>query len=233
MTDQSFNVADAFGPDQAATYDQRFEGMQAIKDAIHLVLRAHFTPLPETARILVAGAGTGAEVRYLAGLFPHWQFTLADPSAAMLDIARNHARAEGFEDRCTFHPDYVSTLPDTDFDAATSLLVSHFLTDAKDRQVYFQSITDRLKPGALFFNADLCADMDGASFDAVMGLWLGFMKLVGMDEQGRENYLTAFGTAFACHGPAEVEAMMQSAGFSPPAQCFQAGLIRGWITSLA
>ena len=229
MTAQQFSVSDAFGPDQAATYDQRFEKLNAIKALTHLILRTYFAPLPPTARVLVAGAGTGAEVRHLAGIYPTWQFTLADPSEAMLEIARGYARAEGFDDRCTFHAGYVSTLTETGFDAATSVLVSHFLTDADDRLAYFRSIAERLKPGARFFNADLCADMASADFKAVMDVWLGFMAHADMDMAGRENYLSAFGKAFACHGPAEVETMMTKAGFSPPAQCFQAGLIRGWV----
>lgn len=226
-------LSTAFGPEQAATYDDRFSKLNAIKDTMHLILRTHFQHLPETARILVAGAGTGAEVRFLAGLFPNWRFALADPAAAMLDIARRHAEAEGFADRCVFHSDYVSTLDESGVDAATSLLVSHFLTDAAGREAYFRSIAERLAPGARLFNADLCADASSPDFPALMNVWLDLMSHAGMAEEGREHYRAAFGRDFAAHGPAEVESMIGAAGFGHPVQCFQAGLIRGWVTRRA
>tara|TARA_R110000796_G_scaffold27004_12_gene74607 strand:+ start:3943 stop:4641 length:699 start_codon:yes stop_codon:yes gene_type:complete len=228
-----FDVSEAFGPDHAANYDAQFEKLHPIKDVMHLVLQAHLGELPDTARILVAGAGTGAEVRHLAAIYPNWQFTLVDPSEAMLAVARQHAQAEGFEARCTFRAAYVSAIPDKDFDAATSMLVSHFLTGAEERTAYFRSIAERLKPGAPVFNADLCYDTDAPDFPAVRDFWLSLMSRAGMNAEGRERYKEMFGTLFACHGPAEVEAMMESAGFVPPAQCMQAGLIRGWVTAKA
>ncbi len=86
------------------------------------------------ARILVVGAGTGAEVRFLAPFFPHWRFTLVDPSAGMLAVCQRPAVAEGFADRCEFHVGHVVSLPCGPFDAATSVLASHFLTDPIERQ---------------------------------------------------------------------------------------------------
>lgn len=115
---------------RAEVYDHQFTALLGLKDCTHLLVEAHFASLPDTARILVAGAGTGAEARYLAPRFPGWRFTLVDPSAPRLAVARRHAEAEGFADRCDFHADFVSAIPVEPHDAATSLLVSHFLTEA-------------------------------------------------------------------------------------------------------
>ena len=228
-----FDVVATFGPENAATYDDRFKALHGIKDMIHLALESVFANLPQTAHLLVAGAGTGAEVRYLAPLFPHWRFTLVDPAPAMLEIARCHAQAEGFADRCTFHAAYVSDVDAGNFDAATSLLVSHFVQQAEARTDYFRSIAERLKPGAPMFNADLCADQSGAGFETLMTFWQGMMAKAGMTAEGREQYAKSFGTVFACHGPSDVEAMIETAGFIPPVQCVQAGLIKGWVTAKA
>lgn len=233
MSQDKFALSEAFGPDHAAAYDNQFEELQAIKGLLHLILETGLGKLPDNARILVAGAGTGAEVRYLATRFPNWQFALIDPSSAMLDVARRHAEAEGFAARCTFHNAYVSEVEAFDFDGATSLLVSHFLTQADPRIAYFCSIADRLRPGAPLFNADLCANMNAPDFPRVMELWLNLLSRTGMTPEGRAHYQQMFGAQFACHGPAKVEHMMQSAGFALPAQCMQAGLIRGWLTAKA
>jgi len=231
MSVETFNPSIAFGPEHAANYDDNFIALSAVKDMMHLVLQAQFSGLPETAHILIAGAGTGAEARFLAALHPSWHFTLVDPSSAMLDIARKHAEAEGFADRCLFHPDYLSTLADDSFDAATSLLVSHFLNTTDARTAFFQSIAKRLRPGAPLVNADLCANLDAPAFPDIMALWQGLIALTGANAEAQANYAASFGRDFACHTPSEVEAMIEAAGFAAPAQCFQAALIRGWITA--
>lgn len=176
----------------AESYDRTLTPILAIKDVLHLLIRCQFSALPDEAHILIAGAGTGAEARFLAPLFPRWRFTLADPSGAMLAVAQRRAEAEGFAERCTFHAGFVSALPDSPggpFDAATSVLVSHFITGADDRQAYFAEIARRLKPGGLLFNADLCADLRAPSFGPVMELWL---TLSGMPEERRPMFLAAY-----------------------------------------
>ena len=216
----------AFDATHAEAYDRNLERILPFKAALHLLMRWHFASLPSDAHLLLVGAGTGAEARFLAPIFPGWRFTLVDPSAAMLDVARRHAAAEGFADRCVFHPGLVSSLPVAPCDAATSVLVSHFLTDTAERQAYFTEIAARTKPGGLLFHADLCADQTDPAFGAVMDLWL---TLSGMPDERKAPFRAAFGTGLAVHGPAEVEAMLARAGFPAPAQCAQAALIRGWI----
>jgi len=223
--------ANAFNAAHAEVYDRQFEPIRAIKDALHLLLRVRFAHLPPDARILVAGAGTGAEARFLAPIFPGWRFTLADPAEAMLRVAQRHAEAEGFADRCVFHTGFVSTLPKERHHAATSLLVSQFLTHATDRQSYFEDIAARLEPGGLLFNADLCAEKNDPSFEPLMDLWLALLEHSRVSPESKSGYRAAFGRDFAAHGPVDVEAMLARAGFTDPAACYQAVLIRGWIAS--
>ncbi|KCZ88959.1 class I SAM-dependent methyltransferase [Hyphomonas jannaschiana] len=231
MTPPTRPVMAAFNADQAPTYDDRFAQMSAIRDMMHLVARAEFARLPADARILIAGAGTGAEVRTLAAVFPEMRFALIDPSGPMLDVARTHAETEGFASRCSFHIGYVEDVDETGFDGATSLLVSHFLTDAAGRTAYFRSIAGRLVPGAPLFNADLCADRSDTGFPRLLETWLNMTALTGMTAEGRAHYANTFGQDFAVHGPSEVEGMLENAGFARPVQCLQAGLIRGWMTA--
>lgn len=218
-----------FDEARAEAYDAQFGRMGDIKTTLHLMLLGNFRSLPEDARILVAGAGTGAEVRFLAPQFPSWRFTLIDPSAPMLAVARRHAAAEGFLERCTFHADYVSATPVEAHDAATSILVSHFLTDAAARQSYFEDIAARLKPSGKLCTVDLCADDDAPSFGPVMGLWLDLMRLGGVPEENIDKYQQSYGRDFSAHGPVEFERLVEAAGFTPPAPVFQAALMRGWI----
>ena len=227
----SQDISIHFDEARAQVYDDQFTALRALKDCAHLLIAAHFASLPETARILVAGAGTGAELRYLAPRFPGWRFTLVDPSAPMLAVARRHAEAEGFADRCQFHSDFVSGTPLEAHDAATSLLVSHFLTETPARQAYFADIAVRLKPGGKLFTVDLCTDDNAPTFAGVMDLWLELLALAGQTPDSRANYLASYGRDFAAHGPEAVAKMIEAAGFTPPAPIFQAALIRGWTAA--
>ena len=51
---------------QAATYDQQWARLAPLRDALNLLIGAVFSDLPDNARILCVGAGTGAEILYLA-----------------------------------------------------------------------------------------------------------------------------------------------------------------------
>ena len=83
-------------------------------------------------------------------------------------------------------------------------------------------------------HADLAAERDGPDFEAVMALWLDMMGLAdGMGPEQRANYVAKFGQWVAAHGPAEVEAMIASAGFTRPVRVYQAALIQGWVARRA
>jgi tRNA (cmo5U34)-methyltransferase len=231
MTSAPSPLSTHFDADRAEAYDTQFVVLQPIRDAVHLLVQTQFANLADDARILMAGAGTGAEARYLAPRFPGWRFTLIDPSAPMLAVARRHAESEGFAERCTFIADYVSAAPLDAHDAATSLLVSHFLTEATARQTFFADIAARLKPGAPLFNLDLCADQTAPTFSGTLGLWLDLLRLGGVADEARKGWVAAYGKDFGVHGPSELEALIAAAGFTPPAPVFQAAMMRGWIAA--
>jgi len=46
---------------------------------------------PSDSRVLIVGAGTGAELINLANYFPLWNFTVVEPASAMLDVCRQRA----------------------------------------------------------------------------------------------------------------------------------------------
>jgi len=59
-----------FDRERASAYDKRFAKLAPLRDAIHLLMHMTLSEFPTDAHILSVGAGTGAELIYLAQNFP-------------------------------------------------------------------------------------------------------------------------------------------------------------------
>lgn len=218
---------------QAAGYDKQWAGMAPIRDALYFLLDALFTGLPENARILCVGVGTGAELAHLAKRFPGWHFTAVDPSAAMLDICRQRAAEGGFLSRCRFHQGYLDTLPaEPCHDGATCFLVSQFLLEAQARIAFFHKIARRLKPGGILANADLASDVESPAYEALLRSWMTLMSSAGVQPEALQRARAAYASDVAILPAQQVAGLIQAAGFEAPVQFFQAGLMHGWFCTL-
>ena len=141
---------------QASSYDQQWSKMAPINAALHLLTSTVLADLPPQAHILCVGAGTGAEILYLAQKFPEWHFTAVEPSTAMLAVFRRRAEEQGIASRCVFHPGYLDSLPAHGlFDAATAFLVSQFILERPARAKFFQSIAERLRPAGVLVSNEI------------------------------------------------------------------------------
>ncbi len=136
-----------FDQKTASAYDNRWAKLAPIRDSLDLLIRAILSELPADARILCVGVGTGAELINLAQAFPLWRFTAVEPAIAMLDVCRQRVEECGITARCTFHEGYLDSLPKSDpFEAATCLVVSHFIMEKEERRNFFNQIASSLPP---------------------------------------------------------------------------------------
>ncbi|CAM3001887.1 type 11 methyltransferase [Ectopseudomonas mendocina] len=215
---------------QAAGYDKQWAGMAPIREALYLLLDALFVGLPDDARILCVGAGTGAEIAHLAERFPGWRFTALDPSGAMLEVCRQRAERGGFAHRCDYHEGYLETLAAGQaYDGATCFLVSQFLTDVQARTGFFRQIGQRLKPGGLLANADLASDIHSPAYEVLLPGWMTLMSSASVDAQMLERARAAYARDVAVLPASQVADIIQAGGFMAPTQFFQAGLMHGWV----
>ena len=187
-----------------------------------MFIRMVFGALPDNARMLCVGAGTGPELIYLAQAFPGWQFVAVDRSGAMLDVCRSRARESGVAERCTFHEGTLETLGEVEpFDAATSLLVSQFIFDTDARREFYAQIARRLRSGGILVSADLATGASAPEYKSLYEVWSRTMRYTGMPVQDIDK----IGGVMAVPAPQEVRAIIASAGFDAPVQFFQALLI--------
>lgn len=215
---------------QAATYDDRWVALEAIRAASYQVLDAAIGDLPEGARVLAVGPGTGVELAHLAARTSSARFTVVEPAPAMLDACRRRAAAERFADRCDFHLGTLDTLPAGEpHDLATAFLVSQFVTDRSARVGFFAEIADRLVPGAPLVSADLTADPASPSFEVHVRLWLHLTLADAPTADAVAAACAAYTTDVAVRPRPEVEAILAEAGFGDAVAVFQAALYTAWV----
>ena len=107
----------------------------------------------EVARVLDVGSGPGVNSALLAQAFPTAEVVAVDSAPALLEHARQHAKAEGLADRVhTLHAE----LPD-DFPAlgtADLIWTSHVVHHIGDQQAALTALGDVLRPGGLLAVAE-------------------------------------------------------------------------------
>jgi tRNA (cmo5U34)-methyltransferase len=216
---------------QAPGYDKQWERMAPIRDCLQFILQSIFVDLPENARILCVGVGTGAELALLARNYPYWSFTVVEPSEAMLEICRQRAKAEGFASRCYFHEGYLDALPTQDMhDAATCFLVSQFILDQEARSAFFHSIAQRLRSGGILTSSDLASDVNSSYYEALLPVWLHMMSSTSIEPERLERMRAAYAKDVAVLPPKVIASIIESGGFESPVLFFQAGLVHAWFS---
>ncbi len=231
MTDEA---PKPFGKEHAANYDRQFARLAPMKDALHLLTRLTLEHLHEDAHVLVAGAGTGAELLYLAKAFPSWRFTALDVAEAMLEQCRAAVADAGIEDRVVLHLGPVASLDETPtYHAATSFLVSHFLLEPAARVGYFRDITRRLRPGARLVTADLCFDPQGPAFEAEYELWQRMLCFSGSTPEQAAGWASALGSKLNVLPREQHAQALRDAGLLDPRVFCQTLWIHGWIADRA
>ena len=218
-----------FGKDRAPCYDKMWAKLAPTRDALHLLIHAILSDLPADARILCVGVGTGSELLDLAQAFPQWQFTAVEPAAPMLNICRQKVEACGITARCTFHEGYLDSLPTSNsFDAATSLLVSHFITQPEERSNFFYQIALRLRPQGYLISSDIAYDLSSSTYPGILEIWLQMMKSAGLADEQIDKMRHVYGRDVAVLPPPEVASIIAAGGFDSPVLFFQSLLIYAW-----
>ena len=213
----------------AESYDARNSGLAPISDNMHFLTGLVLEDLPEGARVLCVGVGTGAEILALAQAHPGWHFTGVDPSAEMLEVCRARLERAGLTERCTLLHGYVGDVPEEGgFDAVLSILVAHFIPRA-ERPGFYRAVLDRLRPGGRFVSAEICADLDGPDVPELLKAWERVQIRMGATPASLAALPETLRTALSVLSPEETQALHRAAGFEGSTLFFQAILIRAYV----
>ncbi|WP_342542280.1 class I SAM-dependent methyltransferase [Paenisporosarcina sp. FSL H8-0542] len=202
------------------TYDALFRMVQSF-------LRANVN---DSAKVLVIGAGGGNEIVTFGTANPTWTFAGVDPSEAMLEVAMQKAKNAGIEDRVSIHTGIVEQIEFNEtFDAATCLLVLHFVETVEEKLSLLKTVRERLQPGAPFVLVSMFGDQSNPEFDERMNLWksiwLDLTDLTQEDVEAMEESVRELSFIPAT----QIEELLQQAGFERVTQFFSTTLFGGWI----
>lgn len=181
--------------------------------------------VPDDARILVLGAGGGLELRAFADARTGWTFEGVDPSADMLALARTIIGAQ--IGRVDLRHGYIADASPGPFDAATALLIFHFIP-AGQRLETLRQIRSRLRPGAPF----ILAHISFPQAEPERSIWIVRHVAYGnpaADPAQQQQSRDAIASRLSILPPEAEEANLRAAGFGG-VSLFYAGLsFRGWI----
>lgn len=181
---------------------------------------------PTDSRILVLGAGGGQEILALANAHAGWSFDGVDPSSKMLQLAAQ--TIEPHASRVQLHEGYISDTPQGPFDAATSILVFHFIP-LEQRLKTLIEIRQRLKKAAPFILVHLSFPQTEPERSLWIARHVAFSQSHDADPTKAKNARQAIRDRLTIISPEDEEAMLRQAGFSN-ASLFYAGMsIKGWI----
>ena len=217
-----------FNKEMAESYDERNSRLSPIGDNMHFLIRLVLADLPDNARILCIGVGTGAEILALAEAYPGWTFVGVDPSAEMLEVCQGRLENAGILDRCDLVHGYVEDAPDgPGFDAVLGILVAHFV-HRKERAGFYDNIHRRLKPGGLLVSTEICFDLNSAEFPAMLKNWARIQMQSGASRESLNTLEEMLRNTLSVLSPDDTTALLKASGFDLPVEFFQAFMIRGF-----
>ena len=234
------DTAEFFNKDNAQHYDKRWEKLSPINDCLYLISQFVLRDLPPAAKVLCVGVGTGREMFYLANAFPQWQFTAVDTSSAMLDVCRQKAEALGITSRVHFYEGSIqefssqqwstqSSPAEKNYDAATSFLVSQFLTDMHERESFFETIRHLLKPQGILINCDLAQPAEILQQNVLHSLWTNMHLHTGASLEQAKSSTSLWQQHVAVSEPVEIHEILTAAGFDNVTKIYQALFIHAWV----
>lgn len=181
---------------------------------------------PQNGRVLVLGAGGGLELRAFADAQAGWTFDGVDPSADMLQLARQVAHEHG--GRIGFHQGNIDVAPAGPFDAAACLLTFHHIP-VEQRLETLRQIRFRMKTGAPL----VVAHMSFSQAEPERSTWIDrhitYGAPDGADPARLENARKAMRERLHILAPEDEEAMLRAAGFSDVTLFYAAFSFRGWV----
>ncbi len=232
MSQQTIDF-DANPPITISDYDSMARIALPGYEAMHtMALACLRSRLPATANLLVVGAGTGMELIRFGKANLQWQMLGLDPSVNMLAIAQEKIEQQGFSERIKLFQGYTQDLLTTPlYDAATCILVMHFVPDDAGKLALLQSIAQRLHPSAVLILVDVFGEKGSHELNQMIPILKAFWEEMGMPQEKSLELLETFNKAIYPIPETRVLELLQQAGFGNAMRFYTGLWVGGWMAT--
>ena len=182
---------------------------------------------PQHSDILVYGAGGGLGLKAFGEAQPGWRLVGVDPSAEMLDLARETLGP--LLTRVDLRQGYMEAAPQGPFEGAACLLTLHFL-QRDERLAVLRDIRRRVKPGASFVIAHHSYPEGSEPIDCLARSMM-FADRGVQDVAGASRSAQMMSKQLPILSAVEEEALLEQAGFSEIALFYASFSFRGWVAT--
>ena len=235
MTDNTkFDATQHFGDRHASIYDEKIRkvirGYNEMHDLSYYLLKDN---LPQDAKILVVGIGTGHEAVTYAESQEKWRIVGVDPTPEMVKSSKNKVAKLGLAGRIEVFEGKVESLKEDNFDAVTSILVMQFLKDNGDKEEYLQNISEKLKKGAKLVVIDLEGQKGSEKFNILLSAWKKHQYSTRDDEEQIDKDFAHVETDLQFVSEERIFELLNAAGFKKICKFYQSYLFGGYIAEKA
>lgn len=116
-------------------------------------------------------------------------------------------------------------------DAATSILVMHFLPDDGSKLLFLQSISERLKPSASFVLVDVHGEKDTLELNEMIDILAVCRQEIGMPLEKHLETMDAFHQGVYPVSESRTLNLLQQSGFSKILRFYTGLWAGGWIAT--
>jgi len=227
MTTKLFDFDADFGLNYDKIVRSAFFGYEQLFNMTTVWLKSR---LGSDARVLVVGCGSGMELITFGEQMLNWHLTGIDPSKQMVGISRERVEQHGLSNRVQVIQGYAGDLPESEiYDAATLILVFHFVPDEAGKLALLKDVASRLRPSGTLILLSPHGDPSRPEDQEGFAVWKSFMISNGMS-QAMADQVEKQAIAMGQFTPTSLSlALMEQAGFTDVKLFYHAFVTYGWI----
>ncbi|MGF1736842.1 class I SAM-dependent methyltransferase [Photobacterium satsumensis] len=128
----------------------------------------------ESINVIDLGCGTGTISKRIKQEYPNAKITCLDLAENMVEMSQFKLR--NFNDIRYQVGDFSDYNFDDSYDVVVSSLALHHLVTDSDKINFYRKVYDSIRPGGVFFNADVILGSNDKLQDVYMSKWKLFMK---------------------------------------------------------
>ncbi len=214
--------------ERATKYDSDIEtiipGYSNLHQLISYILKNR---LSKRARILIAGTGTSREAVTLASENKGWKIVAFDSAEEMIKVSSEKIKKLKLGEQINLVHGTVDCVENIKFNAATSVLVMHFI---KNKKSFLNEIYKRLKPGGCFILVDICGNKRSGEFNELLSYWVDFQKDNRKDRENIRQTVKHIKNDLRIISEKRTLTLLKDTGFKNTRHFFKSLLINGYIS---